>query len=438
MGKFLFALNHLLFCCVLFAVLNFILLATLQGIKLKEPELNRKLNLGNTLLLDDSPEISPSTDLGDKEHLVKILRNAGVKVTTNMFKRLPTKSNFTSMYGPEPVILGTETCSKFQKSTDPEFSFIGPAGCYNTGTNLLYKLLHQHCKMPHRKSPPSEMIDDLATSQNMTKRVRNILHEGLNTGILDDVPWNKHAPVNWRNTYRPFFRNIKDIRPDNVLPVAVVKDPYNWMDSMCRHPYDASWRRGKGARCFSFTNEFRRKTGLRGVGVDHNDHIPGRTKRKNRVKGKTMNMLYMGYHLLNPDFKRGVWYDNVLGLWNSFYGDYMNLSMPHLITRYEDLLFHTETVITKVCHCAGGEVINNEHGIHLNEEPAKDPKLHGRTSGLVEALLRYGDPVHRTKQITENSLHYIKDHLDQKAMKAFAYSYPPDDEMEEFYVGIPL
>ena len=49
-----------------------------------------------------------------------------------------------------------------------------------------------------------------------------------------------------------------------------------------------------------------------------------------------------------------------------------------------------------------------------------------------------GCTLQKTKQITENSLHYIKDHLDQKAMKAFAYSYPPDDEMEEFYVGIPL
>ena len=430
MGRYLFALNHLLFCCVLFALLNFILLATLEGIKLKQPELHNKIN---PLFQDDSPELSSSTDLGDKDYIVKILRNAGVKVTSNMFNLLPTKSNFTSMYGSKPIILGTETCSAFQKSTDPKYAFIGPAGCYNTGTNLLYKLLHQHCKMPHRKAPPPEIIDGYLASQNMTKRISEMLRESLNTGILDDLPWDKHAPVSWRASYRPFFRNIADIRPENVLPVAVVKDPYNWMASMCRHPYNASWKRGNGARCFSFTNEFRRKKGLRRRGDDQSG-FPGRIERKKGVKKKKpTNALVMGYHLSNPDYKREVWYDNVLGLWNSFYGDYLNLQSPHIITRYEDLLLHTESVITTICHCAGGDLINNENGIHLTEEPAKDPKLHGRSSGLVDALIKYGDPSRRTKKITENSLHYIQDHLNLKSMEAFSYSYPPEDEMKVFY-----
>ena len=435
MGKYVATLNHLLFCCVFFALLNFILLAALEGIKIKKAEFyGRQQFVINPLLNDNSPVISPSTKLGDKDYLVQILRKAGVKITTNVFKQLPTRTNFTAMYGSRPIIIGTETCSKFRDSTDPQYAFIGPAGCYNTGTNLLYKLLHQYCKMPQRKPPPSTTLDDLATNQNMTKRVRNLLKESLTTGILDDVPWDKHAPANWRSTYRPFFRNVTDIRYENVLPVVTIKDPYFWMDSMCRHPYDATWRRGAGGKCFSFTTELRRMNGLRGRSIDQErSAIPGRTKKRNRGRLKDGNHLYIGYHLRNPDLKRGVWYDNIIGLWNSFYMDYMNLSSPHLLIRYEDLLLHTETVMTEVCNCAGGEVINNENGIHLEEEPAKDPKLHGMSSGLVSAILKYGNPTHRTKLFTENSLHYMKDHLNSETMKAFSYSYPPDDDRNRFH-----
>jgi hypothetical protein len=56
----------------------------------------------------------------------------------------------SSLYGPEPVIHGLNTCASFRDSSDPADHFLGVAGTFNSGTNLLSELLIHNCHMTAR------------------------------------------------------------------------------------------------------------------------------------------------------------------------------------------------------------------------------------------------------------------------------------------------
>ena len=123
-----------------------------------------------------TPNINaPKDEAGDKSRLVSLLKTSGVDVTDDILAKLPTWDTIVQLYGPSPIIYGLETCSTFQQTISKQEAYIGPAGTFNTGTNLLADVLHKHC-MIHKK----------------TKRF----------GMLWQVPWGKHNPVSWR------FRNI--------------------------------------------------------------------------------------------------------------------------------------------------------------------------------------------------------------------------------------
>ena len=135
-----------------------------QGVQLNEAS--------NVSQLDS---IKKEKKIGDKSRIVSILEASGINITDDIFARLPTWDIIQSMYGPSPVIYGIETCSAFQRSIPKNEAYIGPAGTFNTGTNLLADLLPKYCYI-----------------ESDVKR----------SGMLWQVPWGKHNPISWR------FRNI--------------------------------------------------------------------------------------------------------------------------------------------------------------------------------------------------------------------------------------
>ena len=55
-----------------------------------------------------------------------------------------------SLYGPDPVIYGLDTCAAFRDSSDLADHILSVAGTFNSGTNLLSELLIHNCHMPAR------------------------------------------------------------------------------------------------------------------------------------------------------------------------------------------------------------------------------------------------------------------------------------------------
>ena len=155
-------------------------------------------------------------------------------------------------------------------------------------------------------------------------------------GMRRQVPWGKHSPASWR------FKHKADEGGDlkhqeYVLPAVVIKDPYTWMTSMCRHSYSANWCHTK-------------------------DHCPNLIANENDINVFN-NTLALGEVVpvnIRYSAENITHHKSLVNLWNDYYLDwYANATFPRVIVRFEDLLFRSEYVIDQVCSCAGGKLKNN-------------------------------------------------------------------------------
>jgi hypothetical protein len=326
----------------------------------------------------------------DKQPIIKILQESGVTITPDIVAQLPTWSQVTFLYGDSPHIVGLEQCQEFQSRIPKNDAYIGPSGLFNTGTNLLADLLEEYCTLPERTTN-NKHSNNLRGGMQATQ---------MNSGMLWQVPWGKHNPISWR-THHMAIVGSKGVEQTHVLPVAVIKDPFHWMESMCRHSYSANWFHDPQHCPNLVPNHV--DVGHRGIDIE-SETVP-------------VNVAYQT--------DRVGHYDSLIGLWNKWYGDYLDIQeFPRLIIRFEDILFHLEQVITQVCHCGGGKLMNHENGIHLKSESAKQGGSHQGASGLLSAILRYGSEKHRLDGMTKDDIEYAKADVNSDLMQLFGYNYP--------------
>ena len=178
-----------------------------------------------------------------------------------------------------------------------------------------------------------------------------------------------------------------------VLPVVIIKDPYHWMVSNCRHAY------------FLYEND--------------KDHCPN-VVDWNNTKEKIPTSFSVPYA------KEKRRYSSLVHLWNSWYQEYEQQSAlyPVIFIRFEDLLFYSEYVIRELCGCIGGEPPRTLGGFHFLEESAKKVGAHAGANGFLDALLRYGNPDKRLEGWTIRDWEYARDYLDRNLMEKFSYRFP--------------
>jgi len=321
-------------------------------------------------LFDDHRLVLPPNNIIHHNRIVEILLNANISINQDLLENLPSWTDVVSMYGNRPKIIGIETCQEFRRTVPLNQSLIGPAGMFNTGTNLLAELLNINCVLKRFNS----------TFQTMP-------------GTLWQVPWGKHNPASWR-THNVAKAGGRGIRQTDVLPVVIVKDPYSWMGSMCRHSYAAHWNHTV-VNCPNLVSTTSQKVNKVTV---HFKEFPNST----------------------------VQYESLVGLWNDWYGEYYYKALkqyPILIIRFEDLLFHTHHVVRDICNCVGG-TIKDKH-IQMNINSAKGISgPHEGSNGLVSSILRYGSPTKRIEGMTRIDLIYAQSRLERVLMRTFGYIYP--------------
>ena len=325
----------------------------------------------------------------DGKHILRsyedILKAAGVEITGEIRSSLPPLSDLEDMYGSEPVIIGLEKCSEFRSKYGPKEAVIAPAGMFNTGTNLLNALLQNNCVISEET------------------RNKKYIFGGKNPFIRYQVPWGKHQPVSWRLQHvAPTFEGANQ---EAFLPGLVIKDPYTWMDSMCRHKYAARW-------------------------VDFKDHCPNLVPTNNEEKEKIHGEESVTIDVRYP---YGVTHHtSMVDLWNTYYGDWINSDFPKVIVRFEDLLVHAEAVVEKICDCVGGTMEPNNGGFVIpgpfkyEQESAKTKggKAHAGSNGLVSSLVKYGTMSNRIKSFKPEDLEYARKELNKDIMAMFKYTDP--------------
>jgi hypothetical protein len=380
---FTFLVLGLIFCLIdAVYIMNFIMLRHHSGMSDLE---TMRMDIGmdtTTTTMTNSKESSSSDQQPNKNHILNLLTEAGITdLDASVLAKLPAWSDVTALYGPEPVITGLESCQVFQQSGDAGDHFVATAGTFNTGTNLMAELLIANCHMPAR----------------MAKYGKK------NRGVRWQVLWGKHTPVgdeSFRQGHRTY--NDSSLTADNIFSAVTVRDPFKWMQSMCRHEYGAKWHHDKNHCPNLVPNQVDRDKGW----VNNNS--------TNTVPVTVAYLEFTRHHQSLVDF------------WNSWYQEYKDATFPRLLVRFEDLVFHPKEVTKTVCECAGGEM-NKQQPFKYIVDSAKRGDSHGKATertSYVDALVKYGTEKGRYQGMTDEDLRFAQENLDPALMKMFGYPYP--------------
>lgn len=254
---------------------------------------------------------------------------------------------------------------------------------FNTGTNLLYELMEANCH----------------------NRARMAKYDKNTHGLRWQVPWGKHSPLSYRASHKA--KQGMGLNELNFLAVMVLKDPYTWMQSLCRNSYTARWKHHKKHCPNLIPND-----------VDKEHHY---VRDDNHEKDLQQNGIPISIDY-NPNTSH---YANMADAWNTWNGAYMDADFPRLIIRFEDLLLHAKAVITEICRCYGGTLVNETHIQYIATSAKKPEHGHsGATSGFVEALLLYTNSTNRIKSFTGEDLIFANKSLNQTMMTLLSYAQP--------------
>jgi len=291
-------------------------------------------------------------------------------IVLNDSSAIPSMEEIYRLYGSKPMMHGLETCQTYRSKVSKNRRLLAPAGAFNTGTNLLSSLLHRNCQIlaDDRVDPPKTRV----------------------SGIRFQAPWGKHSPPSYRN------KNVAKeggdgVVQDDVLPVVMIKDPMTWMASMCDHRYQMKI----AGQC------------------------PHLAKNKNEPIGVTVT------------YSKGiVRHATLLDFWNDWYRDWMQISSyPRIVIRYEDLVFHAEEVIGKVCECAGGEMRDGPFR-HRDDSAKGEGGSHKGGSGFLKAVIKYGNETFRDGVLSNTiDRSYFREHVDELLMTTFGYASLHEDRV---------
>lgn len=316
--------------------------------------------------IDAVRNISHDEAIKGRERLVEILNEAGVlDVDPEAIALLPKWSVVEELYGDRPVVLGLEHCEAFRTQFDPDDASIGPAGMFNTGTNPLAMYISNNCRLPRNKKDKAG-------------------------GTRWQVPWGKHAPASrkWTNT----AGHDQRVNKTNVMPIVVVRDPYSWMQSMCKHNYEARWPHQKF--CPNLAQEKLLKNG-------EPDIVPLRVR-------------------YNPPAE----YKSLAHYWAQWYKEYLEADYPRLIVRFEDIQFHAKELIETVCQCAGAVPRNDDALFRYVVDSAKWGAAHKSQTNMISAMAKYGSEEKRFTGMREADWLVAKQVFTPEIMDLFGYKMP--------------
>lgn len=316
-------------------------------------------------ILSKEEAINMASD--EQQFALSILLDAEIDVTEEIVKQLPLVSDIHAQYGNKPIIHNLESCRRFRDTYRPEERFMAVAGMFNTGTNILGNLIVHNCAFPRKRGTKG-------------------------TGMRQQVPWGKHNPPSTHRLQHVTKVGGKDLpNQEAVFPLVIIKDPYHWAVSMCRHRYFTIW--------------------------EHDDEdCPNIVS----IWDKEPTDVTVKYA------KNLEHYETLLGLWNEWYNEYegQKEEYPLAYVRFEDILFNAKHVVEEVCSCVGGFSINKGKFNYLEDSAKPDRGTHAGANGLVSSIIRYGNPKMRLEGWTKLDYDYAQEHLDQRLMHKYGYSTP--------------
>ena len=203
----------------------------------------------------------------------------------------------------------------------------------------------------------------------------------------------------------------------------MVRDPYSWMQSMCKVRYSAHWYHIVPDHCPNFIpNHVEYEWFNRSMQFIRRHYKNDPWKVDNAWNKAHFNLdskvipLWVRYKTLNTN------HTSLVHMWKDWYQEYYEVDFPRIMVRLEDLVYHPRLVLTEICGCVGGKL---EEELTLAEESAKSgERVHGTNrTGLVDAMVKH---VHgnRTQGMTLDDAAFARAVLDESLMHLFGYEHP--------------
>ena len=418
-------------------------------------------------------------DLSDKGPILSILLQAGIfipRVPSSTLEALPTWSLVQQTLGSQPRIWGLETCQDYQRMVPSVSSsslqrYYGIAGMFNSGTNLLSMLLYENCQLPHYHKQQQQQqqqqqhlhhssdFNDTTAAAAAAADITTFANE-TNPGIRSQVPWGKHLPANQRGKH--WADTERGIPYQQTLPIVVIRDPYRWMQSMCRNPYAATWAKTDHCPNIMLSQKNHRTMFHNTSSLSFQSQPSQRTPSRQSRSTVPVTVRYTNHVMTH--------HSSLIHWWNEWYQLYLsNVTYPRIIVRYEDLLFYGQQVTEAICHCGGGiprhrhrrsdgndpminqsQPTNDYDFVHWRMSAKQHHYLymdnsHGNNSDhpnissnnnnnhqqqhhltdLVTAMIQYGqNDQHRTDGMILEDVQAAMELLDPILMKTFGYDHP--------------
>jgi hypothetical protein len=165
------------------------------------------------------------------------------------------------------------------------------------------------------------------------------------------------AEQKWNNTQRSY-----NYTKTAVLPVVITRDPYQWMQSMCRHPYIVKWEHSL-VRC---------------------PNLISNGELDNKTIGKPTPA-----HISYPSNNSTFYFPSLAHIWSEYYRQYEKADYPRLLVKYEDMILHPKRLTAELCECVGGEMNASAFSLiadnvkHGHSEHGKQQK-----EGFVTAIVK--------------------------------------------------
>ena len=366
------------------------------------------------------PELNVATSTSDSEHsnhsvenwgpLLQNLRDADVNDAAIFAVQLPAWKQVVDRFGDRPRLFGLENCEAYRNKVAPKDRLVGVAGAFNSGTNLMANLMMENCRLPGRKNGTL----------------------GKASGLLWQVNWGKHQPPRYRLQHK-----VKEIIDnENILPVVMIRDPFTWLQSMCKRRYSAHWfhvvpKPGSATvlpssyHCPNFIPSHiekdwynKSKRFVRQYYGNDPWMVDNVLDKANFTLESTVIPVRVRYKVTNE------FHDSLVHMWLDWYTEYFDATFPRLILRLEDLVFFPRLVLQQICECVGGDLAE-KFRLLVNSAKQGSDNVHGTNkTGLLEAMYSHVY-VNRTMGMTIEDVIYANAVLqDSVLLETFNYRLP--------------
>jgi len=401
----------------------------------------RKSNIANstTTAYDESATTTTATihidDCRGKEKWIRILfggtsndnRTWTSPSMQRVCKSLPSEEQIAHLYGSGgPVVLGMDTCRQYRSIVAQTFASrdddeANPRnGTYNNPQQQQQEYRHFRYAKPRVAG-----LYNSGTNAMERSMALNFHGQLVDPGLLFRVPWGKHLPPSeyrLTNTYprRPSKAGEENEREDprTVLPVVLVRDPYRWMRSMCKNPYDVRLYRPTECPRLVFGSD------------DEND-----TGTNSSTGWRYNNVTVNGEQSY---YRHADQYKSLADMWSEWNRQYLEADFPRLVVRFEDTLYHAEAVFDKIRECIGMTSTSSQQqqlqqpqkyatppsSFRYYFAPAKEVDR-AESTDFASAMIRYATEEGRYGGMTKQDLAYAYRALDSELMNLFRYKYAP-------------